>query len=147
MWRSSHAFWLVLKNFTMLRRWLSPHEVDQQIVLVIYSAVEDRCGSLLAVAVVWSLVLLKGGRTVVFQFLETFVAGLWVPFAEVLPWQKAVVMYTFVALAVVVWSSLVVVEVTVLAFLFVQCAVAVFCAVLHPIQQIAASHLKFKWSN
>ena len=60
----------------MLRRWLSPHEVDQQIVLVIYSAVEDRCGSLLAVAVVWSLVLVKGGRTVVFQFLETFVAGL-----------------------------------------------------------------------
>ena len=33
---------------------------------------------------------------------------------------------------------------TVLAFLFVQCAVVEFAAVLHPVQQIVASHLKFK---
>lgn len=66
----------------MLRRWFSPHEVDQQIVLVIYSAIEDRCGSLLAASVVWALVMLK--RDVVFQFLVTFVAGLRVLFAEVL---------------------------------------------------------------
>ena len=86
----------------MLRRWFYPHEVDQQIVLVIYSAVEDRCGSLLALSVVWSLVLVKRCITVVFQFLVTFVAGLGVPFAEVLAWQHAVLIYTIAALAAVV---------------------------------------------
>ena len=38
-----------------------------------------------------------------------------------------------------------VVEVTVLAFVvLVQCAAVVFGAVLHPVQQVVVSHLKFK---
>ena len=36
----------------------------------------------------------------------------------------------------------------VLAFVvLVQCAGVVFGAVLHPVQQVAVSHLKFKWYN